>query len=47
MSQFNSIFNQIFNEEFKTYKQFYDLTTWCKRGWDVTHDYIFNDVNNF
>ena len=44
MSQFNSIFNQIFNEEFKTYKQFYDLTTWCRRGWDATLDYIFNNV---
>ena len=44
MSQYSSIFNQIFNEELKTYKQFYDLKAWSRRGWDNTLDCIFNDV---
>ena len=44
MSQYSSTFNQIFHEELKTYKQFHDLTTWSRRGWDNTLDCIFNDV---
>ena len=41
MSTFNSVFDQIFNEKFKTYKQFYDLTTWYREGWDKTLKIVF------
>ena len=44
ISTFNSVFDQIFNEKFKTYKQFYDSTTWYRKGWDKTLNCIFDDL---
>ena len=44
ISTFNSVFDQIFNEKFKTYKQFYDLTTWYRKEWDKILNCIFDDL---
>lgn len=46
MSTYSQVFDQILKENYKNYKQFYDLLTWSRSCWNKTLDCIFDNLMN-